>query len=127
VYIGSLKSYQISRYKIKINGIEEEQKSSGIIISTGTGSSAWYGSLKKENFSGETKELRILVREPYIGNLLKFKLTEGKVNGDQKICIESKMNEGIVAIDSIIEIPFEARKSAEIGISPKPLKIISFK
>ncbi|MEK6826943.1 MAG: hypothetical protein AABX99_00470, partial [Nanoarchaeota archaeon] len=42
VYVGTLSQFHISRYKIKFKEKEEEQRSSGIIISTGTGSNAWF-------------------------------------------------------------------------------------
>lgn len=86
----------------------EAQKSSGIIIATGAGSTAWYGSVVKESFNPEMKELRFVVREPY----------KGKLGANQKLYIKSKMTSGIVAVDSIIETPFSNEEEIEVSISP---------
>ncbi len=126
IYVGSLKSYHIARYVLNYSGIEEEQKSSGIIISTGTGSTAWYGSTRKERFNLEDKELRFVVREPYFGRLSKFRIIDGKIGENKKIHIKSKMTGGIVAVDSMTEIPFNYGEEIEISISKKPLRLISF-
>ena len=105
IYVGSAKSYHISRYILKFGKVEEEQKSSGVIISTGAGSTAWYGSIVKETFNPEMKELRFVVREPYKGKLLRFNLIKGKLGANQKLYIKSKMLNGVVAVDSAIETP----------------------
>ena len=126
IYVGSTKPYYISRYILKFDKVEEEQKSSGIIIATGAGSTAWYGSVIKESFDPEIEELRFVVREPYSGKLVKFNLTKEKLVANQKLYIKSKMKNGVIAVDSIIEAPFSDKAEIEVGISPEPLKLISF-
>jgi len=126
IYVGSAKSYHISRYILKFGSVEEEQRSSGIIITTGAGSRAWYGSIIKESFNPEMKELRFVVREPYRGKLVKFNLIKGKLDANKKLYIKSKMANGIVAVDSIIEAPFSNEEEIKVSISPVPVTLISF-
>lgn len=58
--------------------------------------------------------------------LARSNLTEGKLSANQKICIKSKMTNGIVAVDSTVEIPFSNEEKIEVGISPESLMLISF-
>jgi len=127
IYVGSSKPYYLGKYILKFNNIKEEQKSSGIIISSGTGSSAWYKSITNNTFDPESEELRFVVREPYYGRLSKFNITTGRIYKNQKLYLVSKMKDGIIAIDSITELPFSKDKEIEIKISPKPLNVIYFK
>jgi NAD+ kinase len=55
IYIGSAVSYHTSRYVLRFGKTKEEQKSSGIIVSTGAGSTAWYRSAGKEKFNRKRK------------------------------------------------------------------------
>jgi NAD+ kinase len=127
IYIGSARPYRISKYILKFGKVEEEQKSSGIIIATGRGSTAWYGSVTRENFDPEAKELRFIVREPYSGKLIKFNLISGKLDATRKLYVRSKMAYGVVAVDSTIEVPFGDGEEVEVSISPEPFKLISFR
>ncbi len=126
IYIGSATPYHTSRYILKLNKIKERQKSSGVIVATGAGSTAWYGSIAKENFNPKAKELRFAVREPYEGKLLKPTLVKGKLNMKQKLYLKLKMSRGVVALDSIIEVPLPGEEEIEVSISPKPAQVVSF-
>jgi len=126
IYVGSATPYHTSRYILRFGRLQEEQKSSGIIIATGAGSTAWYGSVVKESFNPEMKELRFVVREPYRGKLLNFSLTKGKLGVTQKLHIKSKMLNSVVAVDSIVEAPFSNEEEIEVSISPESLMLTSF-
>ena len=67
VFIANEKAYLMSKYKIKFNGNEETQKSSGLIFSSGTGSTAWFKSAGGKPFPSDSRYVKMLVREPYIG------------------------------------------------------------
>lgn len=126
VYIGSATSYFTSRYILEFGKIKEEQKSSGIVVSTGLGSTAWYNSIAGENFNPEFKELRFIVREPYNGRLSDFTLRKGKITGKEKLSVKSKMKDAVVAVDSIMEVPLDSQEEVQITISPKPAKFVVF-
>ncbi|HTZ41975.1 MAG TPA: NAD(+)/NADH kinase [Candidatus Omnitrophota bacterium] len=126
VYIGSSYQFHTSRYKIRFRGLEEEHRSSGIIISTGTGSRAWFLSAGGKPFHHEEKKLGFIVREPYFGErIFTPKLLSGEILEGEKIEFESTRDSGgIIAInDSIYD--FKRGDAAEIRLSGKPLKVIT--
>jgi len=95
-YIGSKTPYQMSRYNLKIDGVSEDQKSSGILIGTPCGSHAW---IKSAGGDVINEDFLYLVREPYNGKLMKHSLIKGEFS--EKIVIRSNMSNGIVVIDSL--------------------------
>lgn len=126
VYIGSAASYHTSRYILRFKQIKEQQKSSGIIVSTGLGSTAWYSSIARENFNPEFQELRFIVREPYQGRLSNFSLIKGSITGKQKLFLKSKMKDAVVVIDSIVKVPLDSGQEVKISISQKPARFVVF-
>lgn len=125
VYIGSEHQFHVSRYKIKFKNFEEEQRSSGVLITTGSGSMAWYKSAGGNPFSFSEKILKFLVREPYSGKIFSTKILQGEIKENEKIEFESRRhNEGIVAIDSNVVYPFNFGDKVEVFPSEKPLKVI---
>jgi len=128
VYIGAASQFHSSRYKIKFNGQEEEQRSSGILVSTGTGSAAWFSSAGGKPFHHEDKKLCFLVREPYIGKrLFKPTILNGEVLENKSIIVKSTRDfGGIIAInDSTYD--FNSGDVVEVRLSDKPLKVIELK
>jgi len=125
VYIGEDVHYKASRYILKFNGMEEEQKNSGILISTGSGSTAWYKSAGGKPFSKTAKEARFIVREPYRGRLTKCTICTGKLK-DEVMQIISKMYNGCIAVDSFKVFNFERGDTVRIKVSDKPLHTVVF-
>jgi len=126
VYIGSISQFHSSRYKIKFKEKEEEQRSSGIIISTGTGSTAWFKSAGGKPFDSSEKKLAFLVREPYSGErLFKSSLLSGEILSGEKIIIESLRDfGGVLSInDSIFD--FNNGDIAQIELSDQPLRVVT--
>ena len=126
VFIGNKVPYKTSLYKIFLNNKTEEQKSSGIIVSTGAGSNAWLKSVGVKPFSSCSKKFYFIVREPYKGKLTKPLLTKGFISHNN-IKIKSEMNNCIVAVDSNKEYKFNKSSVIEITISKNPLNVIRFK
>jgi NAD+ kinase len=125
VYVGSDRHFHTSRYRIKFKDKKEEHRSSGVLISTGSGSTAWYSSAGGESFHFKEQELRFIIREPYFGNIYKPKILQGKISTQEKITIESLRYEGgIIALDSNLTYPFNTGDIVEIEISDIPLKVI---
>lgn len=123
VFIANEKAYLISKYKIKFNKLEEEQKSSGLIFSTGTGSTAWFNSAGGKPFSAQSRVIKMLVREPYAQKLTKFKILKKTISENEfvKIIPQTKM---ILAIDSIRKIKLNRGDVIKIRISNKFLERI---
>jgi hypothetical protein len=127
VFLGAISQFHSSRYVISYKGKEEEQRSSGVIVCSGTGSTAWYKSAGGKPFSYSEKKLAFLVREPYIGDrLFKSKIINGYVQEGDKLIIKSKRDRGqVIAINDVI-YDFNSDGIAEIELSDKPLNVISF-
>ena len=133
VFIGEEKRFNMSRHIIKTNGKEEEQKGSGLLITTGVGSTGWYNSASRylfpegNNFSRQSKEARFILTEPYNGKLSKLKMINGKIKDNEEIEIISLSDAGaFLAIDSLALIPLKegARIKVKIG---RPLKVLKVK
>lgn len=113
IYFGSRDQFHTSRYLLKLGDRVEEQRSSGLLVVTSTGSQAWYKSAGGEEFSGE--ELRYLVREPYVSRVFDSKLPGGRVNSEMRFV--SKMHhEAVVAVDS--NSIYDVKFNDEILICP---------
>ena len=103
VYVGHDKAYRTSKYNLEVNGKSEEQRSSGILVVTGTGSTAWYASAGQKPFDSLAKYLMMFVREPYSGRIYKPTLLREKVDDDGEVKIVPLVP-SIVVLDSIREI-----------------------
>jgi len=126
VFIGNKIPYKTSLYKIFLGNKTEGQKSSGVIVSTNSGSNAWLRSAGVKPFSS-SKKFYFIVREPYTGKLIKPLLTKGFIGQNNIIKIKSEMENGIVAVDSNKEYKFKKGSVIEITISENPLNVIRFK
>jgi len=88
-----------SRYVLGINGVEEEQKSSGIWVATAAGSTGAIRSAGGQMVSMLDGRLQFLVREPFAGALdHRYELTTGFV-GDFGVTIRSRMIHGSIYMD----------------------------
>jgi NAD kinase len=119
LFIGP-KSHTSARYKITYDKVTEEQSSSGIIVSTGAGSTGWFSSLMnmangiqntfnsshgtKVKFSmpWDTDKLAFVVREPFQSKHSAATLSAGMIYSNSKLMIESYMpSNGIIFSDGI--------------------------
>lgn len=124
-YIGVENQFHTSGYVLSFQEIEEEQRSSGVIVSTGSGSKAWYKSAGGQAFSEEEPYLKFKVRELYDGNLFNSKIKEGTIDKDNKIVLKSKRKEGgIVAIDSVVTYPFNLGDVVEVRVCKQDLNVV---
>lgn len=124
VFIASEKAYHISKYKLKFKNEEEIQRSSGLIFSTGTGSSAWFKSAGGIPFSPQSKFVKMITREIYCGKeecSLKFRNIQ--INENEEIEV-IPLVKSVLAIDSIREYLLGEGDAVRIKISGKPLKRI---
>ena len=116
IYIGNSKPQHVSVYNLNLNKRKELQKSSGILISTGTGSTAWYKSMGGKPFNKLSKTLKFIVREPLNVKTHKTKMKNGQIKSNEKIIIENKTNHTILAVDSIREYKLTKRDLVEISL-----------
>ncbi|MBI2650190.1 NAD(+)/NADH kinase [Candidatus Woesearchaeota archaeon] len=125
-FIGARKSYHAAKYTIRINHRKERQKSSGILVTTPSGSNAWAKSCCSRTLPLESKSYQFVVREPYEGKVFKnYRLKYGILNKNQRIRIFSEMLDGLLIADSVSkEYNFKNGSKATIRLSNKPLNAI---
>lgn len=117
LFIGQ-RTHTSARYDIIWNDQREYQSSSGIIISTGLGSTGWYksvitqasgiaGAFGREGFTGEPcgwgeNKLIFVVREPFPSRSTQTQIVYGKLGAGDTFRILSQMPEnGVVFSDGI--------------------------
>ncbi|MBT3464108.1 hypothetical protein HOD20_01205 [archaeon] len=116
-YIGPKTPYYLYNYDIKIGNIKELQRSSGILVSTPAGTTAWINSAGGVKMNLDSTKYQYLIREPYTGNLMnKYKLKNGILNKNQKITLFSRCDSGIVVADSV-SCEYNLKKGDKVEIS----------
>ncbi|NTV23432.1 MAG: hypothetical protein HGA85_03590 [Nanoarchaeota archaeon] len=102
-YIGSEKPYMLFNYVLRAKGEAEFQRSSGILIGTPSGTTAWLGSAGGKHMLPYEQAFQVIVREPYVGKLNPAcslrKLVLQKHEQVEILC----KGEGILVTDSISE------------------------
>jgi len=133
LFIGH-RSHQSARYKIRFDLQEERHSSSGVIVSSGTGSTGWASSIKRErgrNFhlpSPSDSTLAFFIREAWQSRWSQANLTEGCIHDHQFIEIVSEMDGGgVIFGDGIeedrLEFPWGAK--AMVMKSQKKLQLVT--
>jgi hypothetical protein len=111
-YIG-MRTHVSSRYSLTWHGRTERQSSSGIIVSTGAGSTGWLSSMQHMAYSvsrlllhdhapqlpmlrldWDDPRLAFIVREPFLSKASGVRLTAGMVDIGEELQLESHMPDG---------------------------------
>ncbi|MTC61143.1 sugar kinase [Providencia rustigianii] len=133
LFIGP-KSHTSARYLVKWQGQQEYQSSSGIIVSTGLGSTGWFQSILagaqaiagthshplSQGFGWGEKRLQFSVREPFLSKTTGTELVFGSIDLGHPLLLESLMPEnGIIFSDGIEDdyLDFNAGCIVSIGIA----------
>ena len=133
LFIGP-KSHTSARYRVKWQGQQEFQSSSGIIVSTGLGSTGWFQSIiagaqaiagthshpLSQGFGWDEKRLQFSVREPFRSRMTGTELVFGTIEQTTPLQLESLMPEnGVIFSDGIEDdyLHFNAGCIASIGIA----------
>lgn len=146
LFIG-VQTHTSARYLLRHQDQEEEQSSSGIIVSTGAGSTGWFRSIvtgaygvaggfvnteklsdfrQQYRFPLDAPELRYSVREPFISNTSSAELTYGHITAGDNLQIISRMPQrGIIFSDGMESdfLKFESGMKATISIAPRSLNL----
>lgn len=138
-------SHISARYRITHKDKTENHSSSGIIVSTGAGSTGWLSSLInmangitstfnkgskgwRINMKWEDNKLVFIVREPFHSKYSEISLTAGVITNDLKLRIESLMpSNGLIFSDGIEAdfLHFNSGSIVEIGIAKQKAMIIN--
>lgn len=125
-FIGAQKAYHAAKYVIKIGNEKELQKSSGVLVTTPSGSYAWAKSCCSKVLPLDSKKFQFVVREPYEGEVFKnYKLKYGVLDENKKFSIASEMLDGIIVADSVSrEYSFKAGSKSIIKLSRNYLNAV---
>ena len=147
LFIGA-KTHVSARYKIRQQDQEEHHSSSGIIVSTGVGSSGWLSSLfnmangmyevfsrDKEHaivlppmrLQWESDQLVFVVREPFVSKTSGAEIVSGLVSPASPLVIESEMADGGVIFSDGVEadfLPFNSGAIATINLAKKKTNLV---
>jgi len=128
-----------SRHELEYQGVKVMQRSSGILISTGVGSTGWYASAglylgdHDRSFPKTARYARFELREPSVtvtevdGKRVTRlpDLVEGTLVENETLRITSlNDDEGLACRDSFDSVPFPRGAVAEISIDPNPCHVI---
>jgi NAD kinase len=142
-FIG-VSSHVSARYKLTFNNHSENQSSSGIIVSTGAGSTGWLSSLinmtngiqsdlssikSKINLSLKWDDDRLIfiVREPFLSKKSQAGLTTGFITNVNRLTIESYMPvNGVIFSDGIESdfLQFNSGSIAEITLAGQKARLV---
>ncbi len=130
LFIGA-RSHVSARYRIALAGRSENHSSSGVIISTGAGSTGWLSSVfnmaaavsqvtggqcgQRIQLPWEDKRLFYIVREPFISKYSQAGLVAGMLADGEKLMLESMMPMGGAIFSDGIESDFMEFNSGAIA------------
>lgn len=135
IFIGHL-SHQSAKYDINHQGKTEYQSSSGIIASTGTGSSGWMSSINALSNNPivlpfpEERVITFRVREPWVSDKTSAKITAGIISAEQSLNVISKMEtQGVIFGDGIEQdfLRFDWGQKVTLKVSENSLNICTLK
>lgn len=130
LFVG-MRSHVSARYRITVSARSESQSSSGILISTGAGSTGWMSSVfnmaagvvafaggegaRVPRFAWDDGRLLFAVREPFVSRHSSASIVAGWIEQGSEIRIESQMPAGGVVFSDGIEHDFLDFNSGAAG------------
>ncbi len=116
-----------TRYIMRIHGIEEQHKSSGVWIGPAAGSTAAQRSAGGRVLAPSSRRLQYVVREPYVPPDGEYRLWRGLVGTQDRLVIFSQIREGMVFLDGphvVHEVPIGSELA--FSRSDEPLTLLAF-
>lgn len=133
IFVGQ-RGHQSARYRIAWRRSRERQSSSGLIVTTGTGSTGWARSVRRQRDTNVTlpapceQRLAFFVREAFPSVATGADVTDGEIVTGEAIEITSEMNEGGVIFGDGIEsdrIAFHYGMRLSIAIAGVRLNLVA--
>lgn len=117
-----------TRYTLMLGRDREEQKTSGVWVGPGAGSTAAQASSGGVVFSATERKLQFVAREPYIGAGPELRMAQGFVSRSQTLKIKSGIRAGRLYVDG----PHLARvvdigSVLSLSVSKEPLTLLGFR
>jgi NAD+ kinase len=114
-----------SRYIVHFDGIEEQQKSSGFWIGPAAGSTAAQRSAGGRVLPLTSKQLQLVVREPYTPHRERYRLCCPLIPPGEPVVVRSKMHEARIFIDGPdTVIPVGFGDAIEFTQAPQSLTVL---
>lgn len=131
IFIGH-RSHQSARYVVQVDGSEEFQSSSGMIIATGTGLTGWAKSImtathRTFEIAPEERRAAFFAREPWPSRTSGCDIAAGEIAEQRQLSVLSRMNEGGVIFADGIEqdfLPFDWGTQAKIALAERRLSLV---
>jgi hypothetical protein len=144
LFIG-VRSHVSARYLIQLGERQEHHSSSGLIVSTGVGSTGWLSSmfnmangmlagfsqqgnaLPSLKLDWEAEQLVFVVREPFVSKTSAAGIVCGLVTPDSPLILQSEMPEGGVIFSDGVEadfLTFNAGTTATISLAGKKTNLV---
>jgi hypothetical protein len=136
-------SHISARYQLEYSGRSEPQSSSGILVSTGAGSTGWLSSVfnvagglaqflgaqveQRPSLAWEDRKLVWAVREPFVSKRSRASLVAGWLEERQELIVESLMPEqGVIFSDGIEAdfLPFNSGTIARVKVSQQRANLV---
>lgn len=138
------RSHTSARYTLQNGGASESQSSSGLIVSTGAGSTGWFSSLlnmtqgiaqflgheveKNIQLDWEDRKLLWAVREPFQSKHSRAEQVAGFIEGDDELIIGSQITgNGVIFSDGIEEdfLEFNSGTIARFSVSEQSARLVT--
>lgn len=117
-----------SRYLIQIGTKKEQQKSSGIWVSTAIGSTAAILGAGGKRMDPESTKYQVKIREPYIQRGKIYTLDKKILPGKTKIKVTSHMRDGMLYQDGTKRVhPFIFGSKVVISATAPKLRVLGFR
>lgn len=118
----------MSRYALSFNGATEDQRGSGLWISTAIGSSGAIHSAGGKALPVLSQKIQYKPRELFQGRGGRYRLRGGAVALKNSLSIRSLMRNGMIYVDGAhFNFPFNFGDVAHISNSKMPLRVVSVK
>jgi NAD kinase len=142
LFIGAA-THVSARYRIRHGEKREDHSSSGVIVSTGAGSTGWLSSIFNQtsgilSFLGgkppapvrmewEDERLFFVVREPFVSRHSQASIVAGVVPANAPLTLESQMPTGGVIFSDGVEadhLDFNSGAIAEVRVAPEKANLV---
>jgi NAD kinase len=144
LFIGTA-SHVSARYRLELKGVSETHSSSGIIVSTGAGSTGWISSvinmangvirsflpkgkvITAPKLDWQDEALLFAVREPFVSKTTNADIVSGYVTKHQPLIIESQMEQnGVIFSDGVESdfLTFNAGMTATITLADQKTNLV---
>lgn len=114
-----------SRYILRSGNRKEEQRSSGVWVGTAAGSTGATRSAGGEVLPLLSRQLQVVVREPYMGEKRQYALQRFVVPEKRRVSIQNKMRDAYLFLDGPYrQVRVEIGDTVTFASSDQPLRVV---